>query len=159
MRNKATSIALFPAVVFLAVSCVASGVPPTAGQLDQATGRYRVVTQKHFDDVLEDIAFAIGQHNYRITGSNRIGTAISSRSGQPYPALAVLHFCNIEVAKTLYERNPDFALHMPCRIALRETGDQVTIESRLVPENDPGTRRLAVEINRMMRDIADYGAQ
>jgi uncharacterized protein (DUF302 family) len=159
MYNKAILVALFPALVLLVLSCAATGEALTPGQLDQDTRRYTVATEKPFDDVVEDIVFAIGQHNYRITGRNDIGKAIAKRSGQPYPAFAVLHFCNIQVAKRIYDINPDFALHMPCRIAVRAAGDRVIIESRLIPENDPDMHALAVKINRMMRDIADYAAQ
>ena len=131
----------------------------TPDQLDQDARRYSVSTDKSFEDVIEDIKFAISQRNYRITGTNNIGKAISQRSNKPYPDSTILHFCNIQVAKQVFEINPDFLLHMPCRIAVRKFADGILIEARLIPENDTAMHNLALKVNTMLREIVDYGAK
>jgi uncharacterized protein (DUF302 family) len=131
----------------------------TPEQLDQDARRYSISTDKSFDDVIEDIKFAISQRNYRITGTNNIGKAISKRSNNPYPDSTILHFCNIQVAKQVFEINPDFLLHMPCRIAVRKVSDGILIEARLIPENDTDMHALALKVNAMLREIVDYGAK
>lgn len=145
--------------IFFGLSGVAYTETVTPGQLDRDARRYSVSTKKCFDDVIEDIEFAIGQHNYRITGRNNIGKAISKWSDDSYPESIILHFCSIGVAKKVYDINPDFLLHMPCRITVRKAAGTVIIEARLIPENDPKMHQLALAINRMMRNIADYGAK
>ena len=132
---------------------------PTPDLLDAATKRYVLSTNKPYDDVVEDIEFAISQNNFRITGRNEIGKAISQRTGNPYPQSVILHFCSLQAAQAIYDINPDYLLHMPCRIAVRKETSSVLIEARLIPENDPTVRERALEVNRMMRRIADYGAE
>ncbi len=132
---------------------------PTPDLLDAATKRYALSTNKSYDDVVEDIEFAISQNNYRITGRNDIGKAISQRTGNPYPESVILHFCSLQAAQAIYNINPDYLLHMPCRIAVRKDSGKVFIEARLIPENDPTMRERALEVNRMMRRITDYGAE
>lgn len=146
------------AILFFSMPGITPADSLTPQQLDLDSKRYLVTTEKCFDDVIEDIEFAISQHNYRLTGRNDIGKAIAKRTSSAYPDATILHFCSIQIAKNVYEINPDFLLHMPCRIAVRKAANKVIIEARLIPENDPDMHALALRINQMMRDIADYGA-
>lgn len=132
---------------------------PSPAGLDAATNRYSVNTTKPYDDVVDDLEFAISQNNYRITGRNEIGKAIAEGENITYPRSIIIHFCNLQVAREIFDLNPDFLLHMPCRISLRETQGGVLIEARLVPEVDPALQEVALRINAMMRGIADYAAE
>lgn len=138
---------------------LASEPPPSAESLDAATKRYTVSTQKPFGDVIDDLEFAITQNNYRITGRNQIGEGISHSENIAYPKSTIIHFCSIRAAKEIYDINPDFLLHMPCRITLYEDQGSVIIEARLVPEIDPKMQEISLRINAMMRSIADYAAE
>ena len=119
---------------------------------DAAT-RFTAHSSKTFDDVLADLEFAIGEENFRITGRNTIGTAIAERHDIDLPAGTVLHLCNLEYARQFLELAPHYLLHMPCRIAVYEQDDQVTVEARLLPENDPTVQALSHEINRILETI------
>lgn len=132
---------------------------PSIENLDAATKRYIVISQKPYDDVLDDLEFSIAQHNYRITGRNQIGNAIAQSENIPYIKSTIVHFCNLQAAKEIFDINANFLLHMPCRITLREENGNVIIEARLVPENDPDLNEIALRINAMMRSIADYAAE
>ena len=46
---------------------------------------YTVSTEKSFDDVIDDLKFAISESNFRLTSENRIGAAISERTGKTFP--------------------------------------------------------------------------
>ncbi len=127
--------------------------------LDADAKRFTLESRKPFEDVIMDLEFAISQFNYRLTGRNRVGSAIASMENRPYPKSTVLHFCNIQAAKEIIEINPLFLLHMPCRITVREQGTaSVIIDARLVPENDPAMHEVALRVNKMMRDIVIFGA-
>ncbi len=131
----------------------------SASSIDADTRRFTLETDKPFDDVIEDIEFAISQHNYRLTGRNNVGSAISSMDNKAYGEATVLHFCNIQAAKEIIEINPLYFLHMPCRITVHEQGiGKVIIDARLVPENDPQMHSIAIRVNNMMRDITRFGA-
>lgn len=137
----------------------AQAQPPSAEILDAAAQRYTVSTRKPYDDVLDDLEFAISQKNYRITGRNQIGKAITDSENIAYPKSTIIHFCSIQAAREIYDRNPDFLLYMPCRITLREDHGSTIVEARLVPENDPGLTDISLRINAMLRSIVDYAVE
>jgi uncharacterized protein (DUF302 family) len=134
-------------------------LPAVAQCAAAADNRYRVVTHRPYADVLDDINFAISQHNFRITGGNHIGGAIGERLGKPFPQSEIIHFCNLEYAHRLLEAAPDYLLHMPCKVVVYEHHGEVVIETQLLPENDPALGSLGIEINGILRAIVDYAAQ
>lgn len=124
--------------------------------LDQT--RYARTVRGEFQDVFDDLKFAISEHNYRITGVNSIGQAIAERDDQPYTLSSVVHFCNIQAAREIIEISTDFLLHMPCRVVLQEIGNgEILIEARLLPR-DPRLHEIADRVNLMLRQIVDFAA-
>jgi uncharacterized protein (DUF302 family) len=118
--------------------------------------RYTVSTSKPFEEVLADLEFAIGEHNFPMTGRDSIGAAIAERNAIAFPSATVLHFCNLEYARQLLELDPRYLLHMPCRIALYEQAGRVTIEARLLPESDP--EAVSARVNNILRAIVAESA-
>jgi uncharacterized protein (DUF302 family) len=135
--------------VLILITVAACGARP--GQ-DPAP-RYTAHSTKSFDDVLADLEFAIGEQNFRLTGRDTIGEAIARRENIDLPPGTVLHFCNLAYARQLLEAAPQYLLHMPCRIAIYEQAGNVTVEARLLPENDPAVRALSKKINRILEAI------
>lgn len=116
-------------------------------------------TKKDFGDVIEDLLVSIGEHNFRLNQHARIGRAISEREEIPFPAITVLHFCNLDYAKQLLEIAPDYLLNMPCRVSVRQKKDKtVLIEVWLLPEDDKRTTLFAKKINAILKEIVLYGA-
>ena len=99
--------------------------------------RYKALTAKPFVEVMADLEFAISEYNFRITGYNRVGEAIAERQQSSFPQATVVHFCNLEYAREFLVLAADYLLHMPCRIAVYEQDQQVVVEARLLPEDDP----------------------
>ena len=105
-----------------------------------------------------DLEFAITEKNYRITGVNSIGRAITDR-GDDYPLASVVHFCNIEAAKKILDISMDYLLLMPCRITINEIDNGlVAIEARLLPLNDEKLYETAISVNKLLRDTVDFAA-
>jgi len=123
------------------------------------SNRYTVSTAKPFADVVEDLKFAISEHNFRLTGHNRIGAGIAKRAGIAFPRASVIEFCNLEYARKILERHPNFLLHMPCRIAVYEHGEQIIVDAYLLPENDPRNPRIITEVNQIIKSIVRYAAE
>ena len=141
--------------VFILMNVAACG--PRSEQ-DPAT-RYTLHTSNSFDDVLTDLEFAIGEQNFRVTGRNTIGAAITERGAFDLPAATVLHFCNLEYARQILQVAPQYLLHMPCRIAVYQQDGKVTVEARLLPENDPAVRPLSQKINRILETIVSSAVE
>ncbi len=120
---------------------------------------YQKISNKEFDDIIEDLLIAIGEHNFRLNQHARIGKAIADREKIPFPATTVLHFCNLSYAKQLLEIAPDYLLRMPCRVSVRQKEDKtVLIEVWLLPEDDKRTKKFAKKINTILKEIVSYGA-
>lgn len=139
-----------PAAVIAAIRTVLSA-PASAQE------RYRVeIDGSSFAEVVADIEFAIGEHNFRLTGHNAIGAALAEREGQPFPPGTVLHFCNLDYARQLLEIDPDYLLHMPCRVAISAQADKIIVETTLVPVLDARAAGLAADVNAILRAIVDF---
>jgi len=141
--------------VFVLMNVAACG----AGSEQDPATRYTTHTSKSFDDVLTDLEFAISEQNFRVTGRNTIGAAISERGAFELPAATVLHFCNLEYARQFLQVDPQYLLYMPCRIAVYQQGGEVTVEARLLPDNDPAVRPLSQKINRILEAIVSSAVE
>lgn len=128
---------------------------------EQGVGRYTRETNKPFIDVLTDVEFAISQFNYRLTGRNRVGSAIAGMEEGGYKEATVLHFCNTQAAAEILEINTAYLLHMPCRITVRERLDSsaVVVDARLLTEDDPAMLDIAKRVNKMMKEIVNFSIQ
>jgi uncharacterized protein (DUF302 family) len=120
----------------------------------------RQALDKSFEDVIFDLEFAITQRNFRITARNFIGRSIRERGVKEFPRAQVIHFCNLTLAREALEIDPLFLIHMPCRVAVYDHGDRVTISTSTVPEK-PHSRmsEFSMRINRMLRAILRFAAQ
>lgn len=137
----------------LVLVCLAG---PALADGSDARQRYRSISQRPFAEVMQDVEFAITNHNFRITGASHIGRAIAERHDRAFPEVEVVHFCNLEYARRFLQVEPDFVSYMPCRIAVFETDAGVVVETWLMPENDPRIGDLSREVNGILRDIVDY---
>lgn len=120
---------------------------------------YRLATEKSFDDVIEDLKFAIGENNFRLTGENRIGRTIALREEKPFPQATILHFCNLKYAEKFLTIDPAYLIRMPCRIAVRQAENRVIIETWLQPVTRKDLCKPVEEINRILKNIVQYAAE
>jgi len=135
--------------------------PPAGGDLQETTLTTTLLqasTGKSFEDVVEDIEFAITERNFRITGRNVIGKALRKRGYQDFPDVEVIHFCNLQNAREVLLLDPGFVAQMPCRITLHQQGNRVIISAILLPENNPDPRvnAFARRLNGQLREIMDF---
>lgn len=127
-----------------------------SGPPDEAL-RYTRTTDRSYQDVFEDVEFAIVEHNFRVTGNNRIGAAIAERLTEPFPRSDVIHFCNLEYAREFLQRSPDFLIHMPCKVVLRQQDGQVVVSTPLLPAADDPELQVWIErVNVILKDVVDY---
>lgn len=120
---------------------------------------YSRMTPKPLEEVVFDLKLAISEYNFRLTAENRIGEAISIREQIPFPGARVFAFCNLRYAQRLLEIDPDYLLRMPCRAAVQRSGSHTTVSVQLLPEDDPPTHQIAVQINRILRAIVDEASE
>lgn len=118
----------------------------------------KAITDKSYEDVSDEIEFAITERNFRITGKNIIGKAIRKRGHKAFPNVDVVHFCNVENAREVLEHDINFVSQMPCRMTVHEEQGKVVVQLILVPEQhpDPAVRDFAKRMNKTLQEILAF---
>lgn len=122
---------------------------------------YQRVTDKPFQEVLEDAEFAVTERNFRVTASLHIGSAIRERGAAEFPDVDVILFCNLNYARRMLELRPEFVNHCPGRITLRAQDGKTHIGATLLPERtgDAALDALMRELNGIIRAMVDYAVE
>ena len=121
--------------------------------------QYARHAEKPYAEVIDDLRFAVAEHNFRITSSNEIGAAITARGIDTMPLSTVMHICNLDYAGRILKRAPDRLLDMPCRLAVYQDNTGVMIQARLIDETDQRVADIAARVNAMLRGIVDFAAE
>jgi len=162
MRLPRRSEGLYLVLCLLLWSAGARASEPPAGDGVRMVPLHATLLQasttKPFEDVREEIEFAITERNFRITGRNTIGAALRKRGFPDFPDVEVIHFCNLQNARKVLLLDPGFVAQMPCRITLHEQNGRVIISAILLPEDNPDERvnAFARRLNRQLREIVDF---
>lgn len=119
-----------------------------------ADGVYSRTSPKNFEDVVDDLEFAISEHNYRITGRNRLGSALTERYHEAHADSVVIQFCSLAEARRFLASAPDFLIHMPCKIVVYQSVDGVVVTAALLPPDARLQARIDA-VNDMLRRIVD----
>ena len=131
--------------------------PPLASETASIT-LLRGTTSKSFADVIQELDFAITEHNYRITGRNTIGKALRERGYEGFPDVEVILFCSVEQAREVLLLDPGYVALMPCKATVHEENGQTVISMNLLPEVHPDPRVVAFaqRVNGVMREILSF---
>lgn len=118
----------------------------------------RGTTDKSFDNVIQELEFAITEHNYRITGRNTLGKALRERGYESFPDVEVILFCNVEQAHEVLMVDPGFVAMMPCRATVHEQNGRRVVSMVLLPESHahPEVVAFARRVNRVLKDILAF---
>ena len=140
------------------VTILLAFTPVTYGNGNEVN--YEKVTDKSLQDILEDIEFAITEHNLRIVDRLHIGQAIKSRGNVDFPDYEIILYCNLTFAKDMLELDPALVNACPGRVTVRSFGNSFIISAPLWPEynQDPALNRIMFNMNNIVRKIVDYAA-
>lgn len=115
-------------------------------------------TDKSFADVVQELDFAITEHNFRITGRNTIGKGLRERGYTDFPDVEVIHFCSLEYAREVLLIDPGYVAMMPCRITVHEQEGRTVVSLILLPETHPNPQVVAFarRMNGVLREILAF---
>lgn len=118
---------------------------------------FQRISPYNYADTLQDLDIAISEYNYRIIHRSHIGQAVRDRGDKQFPLSIIVNFCNITYAKEMLQINPDLINEMPCTIAVRQSGKQVIVSTRLMNEavNNPKQKAFAKKINANLKGIIE----
>jgi uncharacterized protein (DUF302 family) len=157
----------FPALLLLGglaaayrIDAGAAAPPSGACAADPGTlvpMRVRRVADVPFEWIVEDLELAITERNFRITGRNSLGKGLRERGHTGYPDFEIIHFCNLENARTVLDLDPGFVAQMPCRVTVHSEDTAVVVSMLLLPEThrDARVANFARAINVELCAIQD----
>lgn len=121
----------------------------------------RFPTDKSFEDVIQELEFAITEQNFRITGRNTVGKGLRDRGYQDYPDIEVIHFCSLDIAKEVLDIDPGYVAQMPCRLTVHEENDQVVVSLIKLPIDhaDPRVNEFAKKMNLLLHEIVSFALE
>ena len=107
----------------LTVSAPASwAAVPKAKQSAQAAGVYKVAIDHGVSlaDAAESMRLRANALNLKLVAELPLSKQVEAITNKPQRTVTIYQFCDAVLAKDLIDMNLDFAVYMPCRIALIE---------------------------------------
>ncbi len=87
------------------------------------TAKVQAAPDLSFDDVVEAMELKANEVNFKKVGHSDFWKDVSVISGLPTLRLEILHFCDALVGRRMLDFSPEFAIFIPCRIAVLEEAD------------------------------------
>lgn len=87
-----------------------------------ASGVYKIVVQPNISmaEAAESMRLRANALNLKLVAELPLSKQVEAITGKPQKTIIIFQFCDALVAKKLIDVNVDFAVFMPCRIALIE---------------------------------------
>jgi uncharacterized protein (DUF302 family) len=82
--------------------------------------RYPVKAGLSFDEVVESMKLKANELNFKLVGHNPLWKDVAAITGKPTPRIEFFTFCDAMVAREILDYSLEFAVFLPCRIAVVE---------------------------------------
>lgn len=163
MKNLLSRLAAFAALFVLGASALAAEPAMTS------PGVYKIAVQSGIsvDDAAESMRLRANALNLKLVAELPLSKQVEAMTGKPQKTIIIFQFCDAVVAKQLIDVNVDFAVFMPCRIALIEEDsgkawlvmmdvdtDAIAKQKSLSPE----LKKKIEEVRAMLVNIMKAGA-
>ncbi len=105
-------------LIALPAAAATAKVKPSAA----ASGIYKLAVEPgvSLDDAAESMRLRANKLNLKLVAELPLSKQVEADTGQPQRVITVFQFCDAVTAKNLIEQTMDFAVYVPCRIALIE---------------------------------------
>ena len=77
-----------------------------------------------FDDVVEAMKLKANEINFKLVGHNPLWKDVVAITGKPTPRVEFFTFCDAMVARDILDYSLEFAIFLPCRIAVVEDANK-----------------------------------
>ena len=116
---------LLPAVLALTTLPQAQAADKGAeATLKGASSVYKIKIEKgvSLSDAVQSMQLRANDLNLKQVSELPLSEQVAAMTGKPQRRMTIFQFCNALIAKQLVDYNVDFAVFLPCRIALIEDG-------------------------------------
>ena len=109
----------------LLLSAPASWAAAPKAQQTTQTGVYKMAIDRNvsLDEAAESMRLRANALNLKLVAELPLSKQVEAVTGQPQRTITIFQFCDAVTAKELIDLSMDFAVYMPCRIALIEDAD------------------------------------
>lgn len=160
---------LLTRLLSLAAMMVLGAAAFAAEPTQSAPGVYKIAVQPgiSMDDAAESMRLRANALNLKLVAELPLSKQVEAMTGKPQKTIVIFQFCDALVAKQLIDVNVDFAVFMPCRIALIEENsgkawlvmmdvdtDAIAKEKKLPPE----LQKKIEDVRAMLVNIMKAGA-
>lgn len=159
----------FTRILSLAALFMLGAAAGAAQPAQSAPGVYKMAVQPGVSvaDAAESMRLRANALNLKLVAELPLSKQVEAMTGKPQKTIIIFQFCDALIAKQLIDVNVDFAVFMPCRIALieEESGkawlvmmdvdtNAIAREKKLSPE----LKKKIEGVRAMLIDIMKAGA-
>lgn len=169
MRTRFLALAAFAlGALTLAAPTVWAAAPKAAQSAQPGVYKVMVNSNVSMDDAAESMRLRANALNLKLVAELPLSKQVEAVTGKPQRTVTIFQFCDAVLAKDLIDVNLDFAVYMPCRIALIEDAkgqgwlvmmdvnvDAVAKEKRL----PPALKARIEAVRKSLVDIMQAGAK
>jgi len=107
------------------------------------------------DDAAESMRLRANALNMKLVAELPLSSQVEAITGKPQRRVTIFQFCDALTAKDLIELNIDFAVYMPCRIALIEDakGQVWLVMMDIDVDAVAREKRVPAELKKRIQDV------
>ena len=148
---SALAVSLF---AFFSFSAFAHTPAPKKQTPDQVM-KLQVKSGVSLDDAAESMRLRANAMNMKLVAELPLSSQVEAITGKPQRRMTIFQFCDAMTAKDLIELNIDFAIYMPCRIALIEDakGQAWLVMMDIDVDAVAREKRVPAELKKRIQDV------
>ena len=149
----ALAVSLF---AFFSLSAFAhTAAPKKQAQAPEQVMKMQVQSGVSMDDAAESMRLRANAMNMKLVAELPLSSQVEAITGKPQRRMTIFQFCDAMTAKDLIELNIDFAIYMPCRIALIEDakGQGWLVMMDIDVDAVAREKRVPAELKKRIQDV------
>lgn len=151
MQQPLSRLAAFAALLVLGAAAWA------AEPVQSAPGVYKLAVQPgiSMDEAAESMRLRANALNLKLVAELPLSRQVEAVTGKPQKTIIIFQFCDAVIAKQLIDVNVDFAVFMPCRIALIEEASgkawlvMMDVDTNAIARQ----KKLSAELKKKIEDV------
>ena len=157
LRKTWSTLAVFLFACFTFSAFAHTPAPKNAPKKSWSTEvmKMQVKPGVSLDDAAESMRLRANALNMKLVAELPLSSQVEAITGKPQRRVTIFQFCDALTAKDLIELNIDFAVYMPCRIALIEDakGQAWLVMMDIDVDAVAREKRVPAELKKRIQDV------
>ena len=149
----------FSLLALIGLSTTAGAAVPSkpAAQAASTTGIYKIAIDPKvsLQEAADSMRLRANALNLKLVAELPLSKQVEAITGKPQKTITIFQFCDALGAKKLIDGNVDFAVFMPCRIALieNEKGEGWLVMMDVNTDSIAREKRLSKELKQKVEEV------